>query len=307
MDQRVTSTATAPITVIGHLRAAIKFLILMAWLVAMLVPFLILEGLKMRASAKIVKLWHQGAGKITGIRVTKIGTVSQTLPLLMLGNHTSYLDIPVLNAMFTVNFIAKSDVRGWPGIGFLARCCQTIFVERRAIKSREQIRVLREKILPDRRLVLFAEGTSTDGSVVLPFKSSLLEFVFDDQIGAQCSVQPVTILCLKHRSAGAGSGVAGGAGAAGAAGAIPATSAASATSAVSVTGQEPQPERVLYPWFDDTPLATHFWRFLASPGADVHVHFSPARPVLDFDNRKELTRWAQGCVQDGYRQILKSA
>lgn len=273
----VTSTTTAPITAFGHLKATIKFLTLMTWLVVMLVPFLILEGLKIRASARVVTIWHQVARKITGIRVTEIGTPAKTLPLLMLSNHTSYLDIPVLNAMFTVNFIAKSEVRGWPGIGFLARCCQTIFVERRAIKSQEQIKILREKILPDRRLVLFAEGTSTDGSVVLPFKSSLLEFVFDDQIGSKCSVQPVTVLCLKD-----GSIVGGGAGAA-------------------------EPERVLYPWFDDTPLATHFWRFLATSGADVFVHFSPARPVSEFDNRKELTQWAHDRVQDGYQEILKRA
>lgn len=272
MDQSAKPTnATHPITALQHVKAATKFLILMAWLVVLLIPFLILEGLKIRASAKIVRLWHIGARKITGIKVEQIGEPCATLPLLLLGNHTSYLDIPVINSLFTVNFIAKSEVKSWPGIGFLARCCQTIFVERRAIKSHEQIKILREKILPDRRLVLFAEGTSTDGSIVLPFKSSLMEFVFDEKISAVCNVQPMTVLCLKDAE----------------------------------TSSSPEPEHVLYPWFDDTTLAFHFWRFLATSGCTVKVHFSPSRPVTDFANRKELTQWAHAGVQNGYETILK--
>lgn len=258
------------ITPVQHVKAGFKFMVLMVWLFILLIPFLILEGLKIRASAKIVRLWHIGARKITGIRVKLIDSPSNTLPLLMLANHTSYLDIPVINSLFTVNFIAKSEVRSWPGIGFLARCCQTIFVERRPIKSHEQIRILRQKILPDRRLVLFAEGTSTDGSVVLPFKSSLMEFVFDEKIAEVCHVQPVTVICLKNL--------------------------ADSTS--------PEPEHVLYPWFDDTSLAFHFWRFLATNGCTVKVHFSPSRPVSEFANRKELTQWAHAGVQEGYERIL---
>lgn len=273
LDQMATPHITAPITPAQHVKAGLKFTTLMVWLFAMLIPFLILEGLKLRASSQIVRIWHLGARKITGIKVEVTGSPSETLPLLLLGNHTSYLDIPVINALFTVNFIAKSEVRGWPGIGFLARCCQTIFVERRAIKSHEQIKILRDKILPDRRLVLFAEGTSTDGSVVLPFKSSLMEFVFDEKIAEVCHVQPITVLCLKD----------------------------------SASGSSPEPETVLYPWFDDTTLAFHFWRFMATPGCTVKVHFSPSRPVSEFDNRKELTRWAHAGVQNGYDIILKKA
>ncbi len=273
MDQTVKTETTAPITPAHHIKAGIKFTILMVWLIVMLIPFLILEGLKARASAKIVRIWHIGARKITGIKVEQIGSPSDTLPLLMLGNHTSYLDIPVINSLFAVNFIAKSEVRSWPGIGFLARCCQTIFVERRAIKSHEQIKILRQKILPDRRLVLFAEGTSTDGSVVLPFKSSLMEFVFDQKIAEVCHVQPVTVICLKETS----------------------------------DSTSPEPEHVLYPWFDDTTLAFHFWRFLATKGCTVKVHFSPSRPVSDFANRKELTQWAHAGVQQGYATILKKS
>jgi 1-acyl-sn-glycerol-3-phosphate acyltransferase len=273
LDQTVNHTITAPITPAQHVKAGLKFTVLMIWLFVMLIPFLILEALKVRASAHIVRLWHLGARKITGIKVEITGTPCENLPLLLLGNHTSYLDIPVINALFTVNFIAKSEVRSWPGIGVLARCCQTIFVERRAIKSHEQIKVLREKILPDRRLVLFAEGTSTDGSVVLPFKSSLMEFVFDEKIAEVCHVQPMTVLCLKDAPVGAQS----------------------------------EPERVLYPWFDDTTLAFHFWRFMATSGCTVKVHFSPSRPVSEFENRKELTQWAHAGVQNGYDIILKKA
>lgn len=271
MEQTIQATPPKKITILQHIKACIKFLILMAWLLLLLIPFLILENLNIRASAKIVRLWHQGACKISAIRVKCTGQVSKNLPLLLISNHTSYLDIPVINSLFNVNFIAKSEVRGWPGIGTLAKWCQTIFVERRAIKSHEQIQLLREKILPDRRLVLFAEGTSTDGGVVLPFKSSLLEFVFDEEIAAQCRVQAITVVCTQDSS----------------------------------DHKQRTPERVMYPWFDDTPLVTHFWRFMASSGSTVHVHFHPDSPVSHFQNRKHLSQWAHACVQDGYEHILK--
>ena len=96
------------------------------------------------------------------------------VPLLVC-NHLSYLDIIVLAAVQPVRFVAKSEVRHWPWFGWLARCAGTVFVDRqdqRALPVLNQRLV--EVIRQTGRLVLFPEGTSSDGQTILPFRSSLL-------------------------------------------------------------------------------------------------------------------------------------
>jgi 1-acyl-sn-glycerol-3-phosphate acyltransferase len=95
-------------------------------------------------------------------------------------NHLSYLDILVIAAQGSVVFVAKSDVRKWPAIGGLLECAGTILAERgRPLSSgttSEQIRRVLEAGVP---VVLFPEGTSSDGSDVLPFKPTLLQAALD--------------------------------------------------------------------------------------------------------------------------------
>lgn len=95
---------------------------------------------------------------------------------LLTCNHLSYLDIVILAAVQPQVFLSKADVRGWPIIGRLTRCAGTLYV-RREKKSdvahlQEQFEAVIEQGLP---ITLFPEGTSSDGSQVLPFFSSLLE------------------------------------------------------------------------------------------------------------------------------------
>ena len=91
-------------------------------------------------------------------------------------NHLSYLDILVLGATTPTVFVAKSEVRSWPVFGWFARMAGTCFVDR---ERRGDVARVSQEFAPvlesDLRLVLFLEGTSTDGQKVLPFKSSLLE------------------------------------------------------------------------------------------------------------------------------------
>lgn len=93
----------------------------------------------------------------------------------MVANHLSYLDILVFAAAIPCVFVAKREVGGWPGIGFLARCAGTIFIDRQSRASTEavsgQIAAVLRTGVP---VLLFPEGTSTDGSEVLRFHPSLL-------------------------------------------------------------------------------------------------------------------------------------
>lgn len=106
---------------------------------------------------------------------------------LIVANHASWLDIFVLNAVRPVFFVAKAEVAGWPGIGLLARITGTVFIARDRRKAAEQADMLRQRLAAGHRLVLFPEGTSSDGRRVLPFRSTLFGSV------GQAAVQPVTL------------------------------------------------------------------------------------------------------------------
>ena len=105
-------------------------------------------------------------------------------PVIYLCNHISYLDVLVLGSMLDGCFVAKSEVASWPGFGFLAKLQKTIFIvrERRALKqSRKSIADAMQK---DHDIILFPEGTSTDGWDVMQFKAGLLGIFFPDEKGA---------------------------------------------------------------------------------------------------------------------------
>jgi 1-acyl-sn-glycerol-3-phosphate acyltransferase len=97
---------------------------------------------------------------------------------LLVSNHLSYLDIVVLSSIRPCVFVAKRDVASWPLFGWLARAAGAIFVDRKRTGFRvKTVHLIREAIAGGTTVVLFPEGTSSDGSNVLPFKSALLESV----------------------------------------------------------------------------------------------------------------------------------
>src|SRR5437762_521245 len=118
--------------------------------------------------------WSRFACRVLGIRVTTRGSMPQSG--LLVCNHLSCLDVVVLSSIGRWVFVAKRDVAAWPLFGWLAHAAGTIFVDReRRLASVDVVDRVREAIAGGSLVVLFPEGTSSDGSTVLPFKSSLLE------------------------------------------------------------------------------------------------------------------------------------
>ena len=111
----------------------------------------------------------------------------------VVANHGSWLDIFALNAGQQVYFVSKSDVRSWPGIGWLARATGTVFINRRAREAREHRDLIAKRLAVGHKLLFFPEGTSTDGRRVLPFRSTLFEAFFRAGDGALL-IQPVTVV-----------------------------------------------------------------------------------------------------------------
>ena len=140
---------------------------------AIAIPFLA-RAPRLHARAAWLHRWSRFACRVLGIRVTTRGSMPSSG--LLVCNHLSYLDVVVLSSIRPCVFVAKSDVAGWPLFGWLARAAGAIFVDReRRLCSSKVIDLVKDAIASGSVVVLFPEGTSSDGTTVLPFKSALLE------------------------------------------------------------------------------------------------------------------------------------
>jgi len=214
--------------------------------------------------------------KLFGIHITVIGTPLRGRGVLMVANHTSYLDIIVLGGTTPVSFVAKSEVNTWPFFGLMARLYETVFVERsrrsQAGVSRDQIR---ERLQEGDALILFPEGTSNDGNRVLPFKSALMgsteAIVGTDAQGRteHVPVQPVSLAYTGYYG-------------------MP-------------MGRENRP---LFAWFGDMDLVPHLWEAVTSGPIDVVVEFHQPMTVDQMGGRKPLAARAEAVVREGQARAL---
>ena len=142
--------------------------------------------------------WHGFALSRLGVRIRETGTPCQDRPLLITANHSSWLDIPILGSRMPLSFVAKSEVAKWPIFGLFARLQRCVFVEReRRARTGATTTELADRLVAGDAMVLFPEGTSSDGNEVLPFRSALLgaaTAAIRGTDGSIVRVQPVAIL-----------------------------------------------------------------------------------------------------------------
>jgi 1-acyl-sn-glycerol-3-phosphate acyltransferase len=145
----------------------------------------------------LLRYWSRALLDILHIRLEVTGIPAQTQGSLLVANHISWLDVFVINAASPSCFVAKSEVRSWPLIGMLCRLTGTVFIERSL--KRDTLRAnwaITSALIQGQSVALFPEGTSTDGSQVRTFHSSLLQCAID----AGANVQPAAI--RYHNGAG---------------------------------------------------------------------------------------------------------
>ena len=201
-DRQVSWTAGAarapvPIGLAGWLRAGLRGCTILG-LLAVAFPLLLALRLPERAiwgARRPLTPWITQAVcgatcAVLGLRRHSTGAPMRG-PGAFVANHVSWLDIFVLNASARVMFVAKAEVRAWPGIGWLARGTGTVFIDRQRAQAKAQERMLSARIAAGHRLMIFPEGTSSDGLRVLPFKSTILGAFFGRQAGH--AIQPVTL------------------------------------------------------------------------------------------------------------------
>jgi lyso-ornithine lipid O-acyltransferase len=128
-----------------------------------------------------------------GLSIEVEGQTSAEPGTLFIMNHISWTDIPVLMSILDADFVAKSDMLGWPVIGILARRLNPVFVARNQThRSKDQAAAIRERLRAGRSVILCPEGTTSDGESILPFRTSL--FAAADSARA---IQPLVLRYLQ--------------------------------------------------------------------------------------------------------------
>ena len=219
-----------------------------------------------KAARRFPYLYHRAVTRLLGVQLRVSGKPVTDQGCLVAVNHVSWLDIPILSAVTPLSFIAKREVASWPFFGTLARLQRSVFIDRerrqRAAASRTEMMT---RLAERDTLVLFAEGTSSDGIRVLPFKSAF--FAAAELPGVV--VQPMTLAYSGHWGA-------------------PMT----------------RRKRPAYAWYGEMDMGPHLWEALASGPIEVDVICHEPITVEQLGSRKALARHAEDTVRRGLRDAL---
>ena len=203
--------------------------------------------------------YHRMVCAILGIRVRIHGRRSIATPTLFVCNHVSYLDIEVMGGLVPGSFVAKAEVASWPFFATLAKAQRTIFIERRTGKTSASRDEMLRRLNTGDNLMLFPEGTSSDGTRVLPFRSALFGVAQLRRNGKPIVVQPVSISYIRLDG-------------------IP-------------LGRYWRP---LFAWFGDLDLVPHLWQMVCLGETEAVVTFFPTTDIDQLGDRKKL---AEHCFQ----------
>jgi 1-acyl-sn-glycerol-3-phosphate acyltransferase len=230
-------------------------------LTLLLLPFHLL-ALAVRARPVVRWLpvaYHRMVCVILGIKVKVNGRRSTVMPTLFVCNHVSYLDIEVLGGRIPGCFVAKAEVATWPFFSTLAKAQRTIFVDRRSAKTNNSRDEMLRRLDTGDNLMLFPEGTSSDGTRVLPFRSALFATAQLRRDDKPILVQPVAISYTRLDG-------------------IP-------------LGRYWRP---LFAWFGDLDLVPHLWQMVCLGDTEAVVTFFPPVDIDRLGDRKKL---AEYCFQ----------
>lgn len=224
-----------------------------------------LFGLRRPVTPFITQFVCRSAFVILGMKHTVRGEIMRERGAIV-ANHVSWLDIFALNARKRIYFVAKSEVAGWPGIGWLARATGTVFIRRNPREAYLQKLLFAARLSAGHKLLFFPEGTSSDGLRVLPFKPTLFAAFFEDGLREIMHIQPVTVNYLSPDGAPAD----------------------------------------FYGWWGDMDFGPHLLKTLATrKSGAVEIVYHPAVAVRDLADRKSLANAMEVAVRSGLRSSAK--
>lgn len=215
-------------------------------------------------------VFHRLFLRLFSVRVVERGRPPGSVPTLVLVNHVSWLDIPVIGSLRPLSFIAKSEVAAWPVVGVLARLQRTVFIDRGRRKATAEVnREVARRLAQGDAIVLFAEGTTGDGNRLLPFRSSLVgaarAALADPGLG-HIALQPLAIAYARRNG-------------------LPVT----------------RRERPEIAWYGDMDLGPHLALFLRGGALDVVVTWGEPIPFDAESDRKQASARAEAAVRAAIR------
>jgi len=250
-------------------RALVRILLYLGLTLAALPLQAVSLLLRLPLAKRLPQWYHRQCAHILGLKLVRHGEPSRAHPTLYVCNHVSYLDITVLGALLPASFVAKAEVANWPFFGLLAKLQRTVFVDRAARRAVEQRDEMARRLEAGDDLILFPEGTSSDGNRVLPFKSALFSVAERRPHGQPLTVQPVSLAYTRLDDLPMG--------------------------------------RYLRPcvaWYGDMDLAPHIWTAVGLGKVTVEVVFHPPVSIDAFGSRKALGDHCQRVVARGVSQAL---
>jgi 1-acyl-sn-glycerol-3-phosphate acyltransferase len=160
-------------------------------------------ALKRPLRRRIPVFYHRFVCRLLGIRVRCTGAPIADRPLLIVANHSSWLDISIITACAPVVFVAKAEIARWPFFGLLAKLQRSVFVERdRRQKTGEVNAAIAQRLAEGDPVLLFGEGTAGDGNRVMPFRTALIGAARDAIASAGHSrvwIQPLSIAYVSQQ------------------------------------------------------------------------------------------------------------
>jgi lyso-ornithine lipid O-acyltransferase len=242
-------------------------------------PLMPVQALLLRTSirgARMLPHWyHRQVCRLLGIRLAIDGSIARGTPVLIVANHSSWLDIPILSAVAPVSFIAKKEVSGWPFVSQLARLQRSVFVDRtRRTAVGETASEMSARLASGDALVLFAEGTSTDGNRVLPLRTSLFGAVWPNGrrggLPGGTVVQTCAVVYAKLHGLPIG-----------------------------------RAGRPTVGWYGDMAMGSHAWDLLRAGPLDVRIVAGPPVSIDSFADRKALARHMEIELRQAVVRLLR--
>lgn len=253
--------------IVSNLRALLRVLALLLWMVS---SFLLIYSVHLlrrdRLRARLAKYYYRVVGVIFGLKISVQGRVASERPLLLVSNHTTYLDILVLGGLVELAFTPKSEIRDWPVIGFFCILADCVFIERRPAYMQQAAKEMRAKLQRGKVLCIFGEGTTTDGIHLKPFKSGFFSLAIEEHL----PVQPVS-LAYTHLG----------------------------------NRMIARDKREEVAWVGEATLVDHLWHILSMPNVRVYVTLHPAIAADTHTDRKLLSSACEKAVTSGVAQLME--
>ena len=253
-----------PIGFFHVLKGLLRLLVFLPLTVFLVIIFLIFKAILKPLNLNypvflIRKSWSVLILRLFGLKLKVIGKQSYNSTIFV-SNHISWTDILVIQSVLDIIFVAKSDVKKMPGLGFLAGIANTVFIDRNPQKISKDSLILKKKIEKGELICFFPEGTSTDGLRVLKFKSGFFQLLFDGIYNQNKYIKKVQPLSIYYKV------------------------------------YNKKLSKDFYGWWGSMSIISHITKILCLSSGSVELKFHDSLNSEEFNDRKEIALAAENTI-----------